>query len=76
MAESAAVIMWADSDFSVTPEREEAQAAVTDILSMLGVTAGGAVLERAVQRVIAAAGVAQRRGYDLGWSHCEDSIRE
>jgi len=77
MAESAAaVIMWADNDSTSTPEREEAEAAVTEILSMLGVTAGGSVRERAVQRVIAAAGVAERRGYNLGWSHCEDSIRE
>lgn len=73
---ASAAIMWADSDYPITPEREEAQAAVTDILAMLGVVAGGAVLERAVQRVLAAAGVAERRGYDLGWNHCEDSIRE
>jgi hypothetical protein len=67
--------MWADSDYEVTPEREEAHAAVTDILTMLGVAVGGAVLERAIQRVISAEGVAERRGYDLGWNHCEDSIR-
>jgi hypothetical protein len=76
MAESAAVIMWADSDFSSTPEREEAQAAVTDILAMFGIAVGGSVVERAIQRVISAAGVAERRGYDLGWQHCVVSIRE
>ncbi|HXS25767.1 MAG TPA: hypothetical protein VN719_16145 [Gemmatimonadales bacterium] len=75
MAESAA-IMWADSDYENTPEREEAIAAVSDILKMFDLTVGGAVLERAVQRVICTSGVAERRGYDLGWTHCEDSIRE
>lgn len=72
----AAMIMWADSDYAPTPEREEAQAAVTDILAMLGVSVGGSALERAIQRVIACSGVAERRGYDLGWQHCVDSIRE
>lgn len=71
-----AEIMWADSDYSPTPEREEAHAAVTDILAMFGVSVGGTVLERAIQRVIACSGVAERRGYDLGWQHCVDSIRE
>jgi hypothetical protein len=68
--------MWADSDFSNTPEREEAQAAVTDILTIFGIQAGGIALEKAIQRVISCSGVAERRGYDLGWTHCEDSIRE
>lgn len=76
MAEIANAIMWADSEYSTTPEREEAQAAVTDILKMLGLSVGGSVLEKAIQRVIAASGVAERIGYDLGWQHCLDSIRE
>ncbi|HLY75941.1 MAG TPA: hypothetical protein VKU80_17610 [Planctomycetota bacterium] len=74
MAEGA-VIMWADSDYADTPEREEAQAAISDVLSLLGIHVGGAVLEKAIQRVIACSGVAERRGYDLGWQHCSDSIR-
>lgn len=76
MAEIASAIMWADSDYSPTPEREEAQAAVTDILKMLNVSVGGTVLEKAIQRVISASGVAERLGYDLGWKHCLESIRE
>jgi hypothetical protein len=77
MAESAAaVIMWADSDHSDTPEREEAQAAVSDILATFGISAGGTIVEQAIRRVIACSGVAERRGYDLGWKHCQDSIRE
>jgi hypothetical protein len=73
---ASAAIMWADSDFSNTPEREEAEAAVTDILAYFGIQAGGHVLEKAIQRVISCSGVAERRGYDLGWDHCEASIRE
>lgn len=76
MTEVAAAVMWADSDYTPTPEREEAQAAVTDILRMLNVSVGGSVLEKAIERVIACSGVAERRGYDLGWKHCVDSIRE
>lgn len=72
MASSA--IMWADSDYEDTPERQEAIAAVTDILAMLNLHVGGTVLEKAIQRVIAVQGVAERKGYDLGWSHCADAI--
>lgn len=75
MAESA-VIMWADRDDTVTPEREEAQAAVSDILNLLGTQAGGIVRERLIQRIFLVQGVAERRGYNLGWDHCEASIRE
>jgi hypothetical protein len=75
MAEGA-LIMWADSEDEHTPERREAADAVSDILAMLGTQAGGVVLERMIQRIFLVQGVAERRGYDLGWNHCEASIRE
>jgi hypothetical protein len=68
--------MWADSDTAETPEREDAEAAVADILRILGIQAAGAPYERAVQRVILASGLGARRNYDLGWQHCEASLRE
>lgn len=69
-------IMWADQEESDTPERAEAEAALSDILRVLGVQAGGTVRERLIQRLFLLQGVSNRRGYDLGWKHCENSIRE
>lgn len=70
-------IMWADKEESDTPERAEAEAALSDILHTLGAPAiGGTVRERLIQRLFLLQGISNRRGYDLGWSHCEGSIRE
>lgn len=69
-------IAWADNDTTPSPERDEAEAAVTDILRLIGVQAGGSVREYAVNRVLVASGIAERQGYDLGWKHCEDSLRD
>lgn len=75
MAESA-VIMWADRENQDTPERAEAEAAVSDILAILNMSSyGGVIRERMIQRIFLVQGVAERRGYHLGWSHCEDSTR-
>lgn len=69
-------IMWADQEDADTPERAEAEAALSDILHTLGVQAGGTARERLIQRLFLLQGVSNRRGYDLGWRHCENSIRD
>lgn len=69
-------IMWADREGSDTPERAEAEAALSDILRTLGVQAGGTAREHLIQRLFLLQGVSNRRGYDLGWAHCEGAIRE
>ena len=69
-----AEIIWGDSD-AYTPDRFEAEYAAEEILRALGLSVSKAVRDKITLYIMNVSGVAERRGYDLGWKHSQDALR-